>query len=335
MTSQNLFIHSPAQSTNRFVQWAEWLQTAPKIDYGCILDKYIIPLHPGEVMPVLARPGHGKSSFMAYLAKRTAKKIVERGEDASKCVLYFSWEQPVEEIEAFFQSGDSYSSTDLAWGRVDLEAVKRQAIKRPSLPVWLGGRSIANAAKKQPEMTIDQIYEGIREMKYSHGYDPILICFDYLQIIPVQGVRDRAQEVAEACYQAKQFAMSVGVPIVVGVQAKRDVDNRSDPMPTLADAQWSSALEQVADKQISLFRPIKMMDKGEKFNIGDKEYTVDEYLLVVKLLKQRFDSGAGKWPLHFKPQTLEVKDYHTHPLNDGLVIPPDFQNPVTKTMLLG
>lgn len=312
---ENLFIHSPAQSTTRFVRWAEWLKTAPKIDFGCVLDKHVIPLHPGDIMAVLARPGHGKSSWMAYLARRTAQKIVERGEDSKKCVIYFSWEQPVEEIEAFFQSGAAYSSTDLAWGRVDLDIVKTQAVKRASLPVWLGGKSIANAAKKQPEMSIDRIYEGIREMKYNHDYDPILICFDYLQIIPVQGSRSRAEEVAEACYQAKQFAMSVGVPIVVGVQAKRDVDNRSNPMPTMADAQWSSALEQVADKQIALFRPVKMIDKGESFDISGKPYIVDEYLMAVKLLKQRFDEGSGIWPLHFKPQTLEVKDYETHSLD--------------------
>lgn len=313
--TENLFIHSPAQSTTRLVQWAEWLKVAPKIDYGCVLDKHIIPLHPGDVMAILARPGHGKSSFMAYLAKRTAQKIVERGEASNKCVIFFSWEQPVEEIEAFFQSGESYSSTDLAWGRVDLETVKKQAIKRVNLPIWLGGHSIANASKRQPEMTIDRIYEGIREMKYNHGYDPILICFDYLQIIPVQGAKERAQEVAEATYQAKQFAKSMGAPVVIGVQAKRDVDNRSNPMPMMADAQWSSALEQVADKQIALLRPIKVMDEGEQFTIGKKDYTVDKYLMVIKLLKQRFDEGAGMWPLHFKPQTLEVKDYHTYPLD--------------------
>lgn len=313
--TENFFIHSPAQSTTRYVQWAEWLQNAPKIDYGCVLDKHIIPLHPGDVMSVLARPGHGKSSFMAYLAKRTAQKVVERGEDSNKCVIYFSWEQPIEEIEAFFQSGDSYSSTDLAWGRVNLDAVKRQSVKRASLPVWMGGKSLANSSRNQPEMTIDRIYDGIRDMKHKHGYDPVLICFDYLQIIPVAGARERAQEVSEACYQAKQFAMSIGVPIVIGVQAKREVDNRSNPMPTMADAQWSSALEQVSDKQIALFRPIKAMDAGDKFEIGDKDYTVDEYLLVIKLLKQRFDVGAGMWPLHFKPQTLEIKDYHHHALN--------------------
>lgn len=318
MTNKNTasyFIHSPAQSATRFVQWAEWLKEAPKIDYGCVLDKHIIPLHPGDVMSVLARPGHGKSSWMAYLAKRTAQKLVERGEDSTKCVIYFSWEQPVEEIEAFFQSGDSYSSTDLAWGRVNLDMVKRQAVKRASLPVWMGGKSLANSAEHQPEMTIDLIYEGLREMKYNHGYDPILICFDYLQIIPVQGVKERAQEVSEACYQAKQFAMSVGVPIVIGVQARRDVDARSNPIPTLADAQWSSALEQVSDKQIALFRPIKASKAGEPFEIAGKDYIVDENLLVIKLLKQRFDVGSGIWPLHFKPQTLEVSDYQSHPLD--------------------
>lgn len=310
MTTQaaEFFLHTPAQSTSNYVQWAEWLQTAPKIDYGCILDRFVIPLHPGDLMAVLARPGHGKSSFMAYMAKRTAQKIVERG-DTRKCVVYVSWEQSVEEIEAFFQSGQGYTSTDLAWGRVPLEKVKEQSIKRIHLPIWMIGYSMKDADKQKPPMTVQMVYDTIRAIRYDYGYEPILACFDYIQKIPVTGKRNRTEEVTEAIFEAKRLAQDIAVPIMAGVQASRETDHHSIQVPMMGDAQWASSIEQEVDKELSLFRPIKVLKAGEFIEIGEREYKVDENLLVIKLLKQRFDNGSGVWAVRFEPQTLTVSDY--------------------------
>jgi len=245
---------------------------------------------------------------MAYLAKRTADKIAAR-EEANKCVIYVSWEQTVEEIEAFFQSGPEYSSTDLAWGRVSLDKVKERSIKRINCPIWMIGYSLKDVDKKRPLMTIDLVYDAIRQMRHEYNFEPVLICLDYLQIIPVQRGIKRLEQVTEATIQAKHLAMEVGVPIVAGVQARRETDSRSVQIPTMSDGQWTSAIEQTADKQISLFRPVKVMEIGESFTIGNTDYQVDEYMLIIKQLKQRFDVGYGVWPVRFEPQTLDVKDY--------------------------
>lgn len=309
-TPAEFYVHTPAQSTSRYVRWVEQLQNAAKIDYGCVLDKHLIPLHPGDLMAVVARPGHGKSSFMAYLAKRTALKAT-----GQKCVIYVSWEQSVEEIEAFFQSGEHYNSTDLAWGRVPLDTVKERAIKRVNLPIWLIGYSIKDADKPKPPMTIEAVYDSIRAIRYDYGFEPVLACLDYLQIVPVRDKSERLAQVTEATIQAKHLAMEIGVPIVAGVQASRDTDKRHTQIPTMADAQWSSAIEQTADKQLALFRPAKVMDAGDSIEIGDHEYTVDDNLLVFRLLKQRFDIGAGTWAVSFEPQTLTIKDADFHTLD--------------------
>jgi len=313
MSDISLFLHPPSETTSRFVEWAEQrtasIQSGTTIDYGCAIDQKIIPLCAGDLMAVVARPGHGKSSFMAYMAKRVAQKI-SASESDDKCVVYVSWEQPVEELEAFFQSVDSYSSTDLAWGKVSLDTVKRNAIQRINLPIWMMGYSIKDAKKKKPPMTIDMVYESIRKMHYDYGFQPALICFDYLQIIPVKNADSRVEQVTEATIAAKHFAMEIGAPIIGGVQASRETDKRAMQIPTLADAQWSSAIEQTADKQLSLFRPIRAFEEGEFIPIGSKEkmYLVNDYLMVIKLLKQRFDSGSGIWPVHFEPHTLNMHD---------------------------
>lgn len=317
MTTQDdykVFLHTPAESTSNYVKWVERLQDAPKLDYGCILDKHLIPLHPGDLMAVVARPGHGKSSFMAYMAKRAAKQIAERGEK-DKCVIYVSWEQSVEEIEAFFQSGEYYNSTDLAWGRVDMQTVKERSIKRIKLPIWLMGYSVGKTDEVRPPMTIDRVYKAIRDVRYEYKFEPVLICLDYLQNIPVPKVSERTAQVTEATIKAKHLAMEVGVPIIAGVQARREAERGKMHMPSMADAQWSSAIEQTADKQISLFRPIKVMEEGEVMDVGNHQYEIDEKLLLIKLLKQRFDVGYGIWGVRFEPQTLTMYDHVFHPMN--------------------
>ena len=89
------------------------------------------------------------------------------------------------------------------------------------------------------------------------------------------------------------------------------MDQYKNQMPTMADAQWSSSIEQVADKQIGIWRPIKSRDPSESatINVAGVEYTNDEDLFVIRLLKQRFAVGYGAWAVRFKPQTLELYDY--------------------------
>lgn len=311
------YLHTPAESSSRYVAWAEGLKAVPGVTWGCVLDKHLIPMHPGNLTAIVARPGHGKSSLMAYMARREARAIVARGKGVEECVVYVSWEQPVEELEAFFQSGDGFTSTDLAWGRADLDTVRRKAIERIDLPVWMIGYSIEDASKSKPPLTVEAVYETIRSLRTEYKRRVTLVCLDYLQIIPVRRGADRMQQVTEAVIEAKHLAMDVGAPTLAGVQARREVDNYASPIPTLADCQHASAIEQTADTQLGLWRPIKTIDAGEEdcVKIGGHTYDLSESLFVVKLNKQRLDQGQGTWAMHFTPQTLDMHDFDVMHLN--------------------
>lgn len=314
--ARKFFLHTPADAAQSYVHWAEKLQTEPGITYGCILDKFMIPLHPGDLMAVVARPGHGKSSWMAYMAKKTAMDILKRGAE-DEVVLYVSWEQPVEEIEAFFQSGDAYSSTDMAWGRVPMDVIKRRAVKRGGLPIWYIGKSLRHAHVKKPPMYIDAVYEAIEAMRYEYNLKPALICLDYIQKIPVQGGQRRFEQVTEAVFATKNLLIDIGAPGIGGVQARRDVDSYRDQIPSMADAQHSSAIEQEADKQIGVWRPIKTHDPAKVpfIDVGGHQIKNTESLFVIRFLKQRFEQGYGTFAVNFIPQTLEVYDYELHRTN--------------------
>lgn len=312
---RRFYLHTPADVAQSYAIWAERLQNEPGIDFGCILDKFLIPLHPGDLMAVVARPGHGKSSFMAYMTKREARAIVRRGRQDQECAVYISWEQSIEEIEAFFQSGKEYTSSDLAWGRVPLDKVKKKLVKRAGLPIWYIGNSQRHAKFRKPaRLTADVVYKMVDSLYNEFRLSPTLICLDYLQLMPVQSGISRVEAVTEATFQAKELAINTGVPIIMGVQANRDVDDKAYPIPTLASAQWASAVEQAADKQLGLWRPRKTHDplSYPTIPVSGVEYRNDEDLFVVKILKQRFERGFGAMALRFKPQTLEVFDYDSN-----------------------
>ena len=286
-----------------------------------MLDRVLIPLHPGDLMAVVARPGHGKSSFMAYMARRVARQL-QQANVADRCVVYVTWEQSIEEIEAFFQSGGSYTSTDMAWGRVPREVIIRNSFSRPALPVWLMGSSIMKADQAKPPMTVEMVYEALRGLRARFGLRPALVCLDYLQIIPVARASERTEQVANATIEAKALALDLGCPIIGGVQAARGVDRYENPIPTMGDAQHSSAIEQTADKQIALWRPIKneeakgKSERRQSVVIGGVQYDITPELLVIRVLKQRFDVGHGTYAVRFVPQTLEMADYEVRDLCD-------------------
>jgi replicative DNA helicase len=313
-TTKNPYLHTPASVTRSYVQWAERLKTEPGITFGCVLDQFIIPPHPGEMVAVIARPGHGKTSWMAQIALREAERIMKSG-DKDEIVVFVSWEQPVEEIEAFFQSARSgYSSTDMAWGRLGMDVVRQGAISRAELPIWTIGTSIETANQPKKPMYIDDVLQTIEDIHATYGKRVTMAVFDYIQIIPIKGKSSRMEQVGEAALQVKRTAMQIGAPVFVGVQASRDVDSYGKAqIPTMKDAQWASTIEQAADKVFAIWRPIRSLLPSEEpyISIGGKQYENNESLFVIRLLKQRLERGFGVWAVHFDPGTLALHDYQT------------------------
>lgn len=309
----SLYLFSPAEAATYYVQDVEELLAAPVIDWGVkSLDNNITPMRPGEQPTyVIARPGNGKTSFMIYMARRHAMQIRE----PKKCVIYVTWEETVESIEMSIQAGQDYTSEQVAWGTVDIEAVKRNAVKRANLPIFIIGQSaIKDRGKRKPPMTIERVYDTILALYYEFGIEPVLICFDYLQKIPVERSKNRIEEVTEAVFKTSELTKQVRSPILAGVQATRDVDDQGLPIPTLAGAQWTSAIEQEAFRMIGLLRPITVAPKNgvplETITIDNREYTVDKNLMLLRLLKQRkYFPPKSIYPVHFKPDLFEMSDY--------------------------
>ncbi len=233
-------VHTPADLASEHLAWATKIQDDPGIQFGiAAIDKLVIPMRGGDLISIISRPGHGKTSLMAYLAKREATRIIARNATESEAVVYITWEQSAEELECFFQADGQYSASDIAWGRVDLETIKYKAIKRATVPIWVIGHGIARADQKTPRMTPSVVLGAIETMQADFGVRPTLMIFDYIQLIPTDRAKDRVQQVTEMPIKIKELALRVGAPAIAGVQAARAVDERKEKIPEIRDAQWA------------------------------------------------------------------------------------------------
>lgn len=314
--------HTPGELAQNYVRWAQSIKDSPGITWGIpMIDERVIPMRPGDFTALVARPGHCKSTMLAYLAKREAQQIVARGAFGREAVVFCTWEGSAEEIENFWVADGEFSSSDVAWGRVPMETIKRKMAKRAQFPVWTIGYSIANAGKIQPRMYLPNVLDAIDGMERDFGVRPTLLLFDYLQLIPVEGTKDKHSQVLQAPFLIKDLALRVGAPAVAAVQAKVDVDRRDDKIPDEDDCQWSSAINQTADKQFGLWRPCKteraFLPSGEPNRIdhgdrcGNDGYEVTESLFFMRMTKQRWERARITWALHLAPQWLRLAAMET------------------------
>lgn len=316
----NQFIHTPQRASAGYVKLATELTEGRGVKFGFNIDEKVIPARAGKVFDLIARPGHGKTSLMVAMAVNEAKEVARRGETDDTYVGYVTWETPVEEIDAFLQDMPGYSVTDLAWGRVPVEEIRKNSIKRVNLPIWLFGSSLYGSSFRQPPFTIEKLYDSIEFIYKKYGKRPSALFLDYIQRIPVPNEKERYMQVTSATHMVRRLSVEAKTPIFLGVQANQRIDDRGSPIPSMRDAEWSAAITQDADTVVGLWRPIRTHDphEHEHIKIDNKYYTNNEKLMVIKLLKQRWESGTGTFAADMDMSTLRIRDAVPTILGQGI-----------------
>lgn len=304
------FLHKPDQQAGEFLAWAQGIKDCPGIPFDVPeVDQAVLPLRKGTETILLGRPGMCKTSMLLALAKRESERIVANGEWEKKAVVYVTYEQTAEELSAILQT--RIPLDDLVRGRADDKLVRQTSYEMVKRGIWIVGHGLSRVDPRAPRLTAENVWRTIRVIQEEYGREIALICFDYLQIVPVERARDRIQAVTEIPIRVKELAMAVGCPVVLAAQAGRQVDGYQWPIPALADNQWGSSIEQTADLILALWRPYNTYGETDELIpivTGGKEqmYPVTDKLLVMRMLKQRFKAGHYTWPLSLDPETLEL-----------------------------
>ena len=270
------------------------------------LDDKLGGLHQSDLIIIAGRPSMGKTSLATNIAFNAAKHIQDVGKKSS--IAFFSLEMSSEQLSTRILSEQArIGSNDIRRGRISdeqfdqfLETSKNIA----ELPLFID---------ETPAISIAAMSNRARRIKRLHGLDMILV--DYIQLMrgTTYNKDGRVQEISQITQGLKAVAKELGVPVVALSQLSRQVEQRDNHKPQLADLRESGSIEQDADVVMFVYREGYYLSRKEP-----REATVEHaewqakmnevaHLAEIIIGKQRH-GPIGKVTLEFEERFTKFKD---------------------------
>ena len=270
------------------------------------LDDRLGGLHQSDLIIIAGRPSMGKTSLATNIAFNAAQKIQEN--DSKSSVAFFSLEMSSEQLSTRIISEQArIGSNDIRRGRISDEQFDQflETSKNISeLPLFID---------ETPAISIAAMSNRARRIKRLHGLD--LIVVDYIQLMrgTFNNKDGRVQEISQITQGLKAIAKELGVPVVALSQLSRQVEQRDDHKPQLADLRESGSIEQDADVVMFVYREGYYLQRKEP-----REATVEHaewqakmnevaHLAEIIIGKQRH-GPIGKVTLEFEERFTKFKD---------------------------
>ena len=230
------------------------------------LDDKLGGLHPSDLIILAGRPSMGKSALGANIAFNVARNYAyEIAPDGSRrtvrggIVAFFSLEMGAEQLamrilaELTEVPSDRIRKGEI--NAVEYARIREAAVELNDAPLHIdatGGISMGKLAARA------------RRLKRRVGLD--LIVVDYLQLVTgsdVTRIDNRVQEVTQITQGLKALAKELNVPVLALAQLSRQVENREDKKPQLADLRESGSIEQDADVVMFIYREAYYLTRTE------------------------------------------------------------------------
>ncbi len=225
------------------------------------IDRMLGGLHPSDLLIIAGRPSMGKTALATNIAFNAAK--------ADNTVLFFSLEMSSEQLATRILSEQSEIPSD----RIRRGEIKDDEFQR----VVIASQELHRARlyiDDTPALTVSALRTRARRLKRQGNLD--LIVVDYLQLIHSGFMKrsdNRVQEISEITRGLKTLAKELDVPVLALSQLSRQVENRDNKRPQLADLRESGSIEQDADVVMFIFREEYYLDKDKPQRDFDEDST--------------------------------------------------------------
>ena len=230
------------------------------------LDEKMGGLQASDLIILAGRPAMGKSALATNIAYHVAKAYdAEYQPDGSLkvknggVVALFSLEMSAEQLATrIIAEQSAIPSEKIRRGKISEDEFARLVdVSRElqGLPLYIDATG---------GLTIAQVAARARRLKRQRGLGLIIV--DYLQLLAGssrKALEGRVQEVSEITVGLKALAKELNVPIVALSQLSRQVENRDDKRPQLADLRESGSIEQDADVVLFIFREEYYLQRKE------------------------------------------------------------------------
>jgi len=291
------------------------------------LDKKLGGLHKSDLVIIAGRPSMGKTALGTNIAFNAAKKFKEEEDEFGNKIIvdggkvaFFSLEMSSEQLatrvlaEQSKITGDKMRKAELS--KDDFTKIAKVSSELQNLNLFIDDN---------PVLTIPSLRSRARRLKRIYNIDLIIV--DYLQLMSGSSNSrndGRVQEISEITRGLKAIAKELNIPIIALSQLSRQVEQREDKRPQLADLRESGTIEQDSDVVMFIFResyylermePIKKPDEAEeKYNekhqrwieLCEKNYNTAEIIIA----KQRH-GPIGTIKAHFDPNFTKFSDLTT------------------------
>jgi len=224
-------------------------------------DEVTSGLQNGDLIIVAGRPSMGKTTFSMNLAENVAMQ--------GSPVAVFSMEMPGEQLVLRMIS---------SIGKIDAERIRTGKLQQEDWPSL--NKAVSMLSQTQffiddtPALMITdlrararRIDKDIRDAQYKKAVEAGeenpeekvtglgLIVIDYLQLMRGSTNTDnRVNEISEISRGLKAIAKELNVPVIALSQLSRNLEQRPDKRPKMADLRESGAIEQDADLIIFIYR---------------------------------------------------------------------------------
>jgi replicative DNA helicase len=270
------------------------------------LDDKLGGLHQSDLIIIAGRPSMGKTSLATNIAFNAAQKLQDSGKKST--IAFFSLEMSSEQLSTRIISEQArISSNDIRRGRISDEQFDKflETSKNISeLPLYID---------ETPAISIAAMSNRARRIKRLFGLDMIVV--DYIQLMrgTTYNKDGRVQEISQITQGLKAIAKELGVPVVALSQLSRQVEQRDDHKPQLADLRESGSIEQDADVVMFVYREGYYLQRKEP-----REATVEHaewqakmnevaHLAQIIIGKQRH-GPIGNVTLEFEERFTKFKD---------------------------
>ena len=288
------------------------------------LDKKLGGFHNSDLIIIAGRPSMGKTALGTNIAFNAAKKFKEKEDefgnkttiDGGK-IAFFSLEMSSEQLatrvlaEQSKISGDKMRKAEL--NKEDFKKIAKVSSELENLNLVIDDN---------PILTISSLRARARRLKRLYDIDMIII--DYLQLMSgSQNVKNdgRVQEISEITRGLKAIAKELNIPIIALSQLSRQVEQREDKRPLLADLRESGTIEQDSDVVMFIFResyylermePIKKPDEqNDRYNERHqrwRELCESRYNIADIIIAKQRHGPTGAIKTHFDPNFTKFSD---------------------------
>ena len=223
------------------------------------LDKALGGLQKSDLIILAGRPSMGKTALASNIAFNIAKSFrdqintndINQSNDEIKnpgAVAFFSLEMSAEQLSTRIISDQSgVSSSNVRKGKIDEREISNYinvANELKNIPLYIDETGaipigILSSRARRLSRTLKQKNQELS-----------LIVVDYLQLATTGSDKYRGnvvQEISQITQGLKALAKELNIPVIALSQLSRNVENRDNKKPQLADLRDSGAIEQDAD----------------------------------------------------------------------------------------